>query len=249
MGEIMSRTVERSDHAAAHPLVKAYTRTRLRQLFEGFDDISICAAPDGCPKLPGRRASNAPPVDARGSSMGWNLIIKARKPRRDAARARTIAAPRVTGGRPRWARSIAPRAFAAGLTDLAANGSNAGAARERLYSDLPGRMLARAPHAHCPLRAATLWRRGRARPLPRLQPARQRPVRAGRPRSSRARRLCADRLVSRSGAPAPFPRGVPHKEWNLFEMRPKNARHQVSLGARALPALGDARPGVPVDRR
>ena len=30
MGELMSRTVERSDNAAAHPLVKAYTRERLK---------------------------------------------------------------------------------------------------------------------------------------------------------------------------------------------------------------------------
>src|SRR5262249_36391343 len=33
MGEIMSRTVERSDHAAAHPLVKAYTSAGLAKLF------------------------------------------------------------------------------------------------------------------------------------------------------------------------------------------------------------------------
>ena len=79
MGEIMSRTVERSDNAAAHPLVKAYTRTRLRQLFEGFDDISIVQRqmePEAVP-----RTLRFMPRRHLGTIMGWNLIIKARKPK------------------------------------------------------------------------------------------------------------------------------------------------------------------------
>ena len=46
-----------------------------------------------------------------------------------------------------------------------------------------------------------------------------------------------------------FPRGVPHKQWNLYEMRPGNADVKYPVGAGALPALGDARPGVPAHRR
>jgi len=79
MGEIMSRTVERSDNAAAHPLVKAYTRKRLRQLFEGFDDISIVQRqmePEAVP-----RSLRFMPRRHLGTIMGWNLIIKARKPK------------------------------------------------------------------------------------------------------------------------------------------------------------------------
>ena len=79
MAELMSRSVERSDNAAAHPLVKAYTRKRLRRLFDGFTDISIVQRQ--------MEAKTIPPVlrslsrQALGAFMGWNLIIKARKPR------------------------------------------------------------------------------------------------------------------------------------------------------------------------
>jgi ubiquinone/menaquinone biosynthesis C-methylase UbiE len=80
MGELMSRTVERSDNAAAHPLVKAYTRKRLGQLFEGFRDISIVQRQLEFKAIPRMLRFVAP--DTLGAIMGWNLIIKARKPRR-----------------------------------------------------------------------------------------------------------------------------------------------------------------------
>ena len=79
MGEIMSRTVERSDNAAAHPLVKAYTTTRLMQLFEGFVDRSIVQRqmePSAVPRM-----LRFVPRANLGTLMGWNLIIKARKPK------------------------------------------------------------------------------------------------------------------------------------------------------------------------
>jgi hypothetical protein len=79
MGEIMSRTVERSDNAAAHPLVKAYTKTRLMQLFEGFVDRSIVQRqmePSAVPRM-----LRFVPRANLGTVMGWNLIIKARKPK------------------------------------------------------------------------------------------------------------------------------------------------------------------------
>jgi glycosyltransferase involved in cell wall biosynthesis/ubiquinone/menaquinone biosynthesis C-methylase UbiE len=78
MGEIMSRAVERSDNAAAHPLVKAYTREGLRRLFEAFVDIEIlqrqldaAAVPRVLARVPRRYLERI---------MGWNLIVKARKP-------------------------------------------------------------------------------------------------------------------------------------------------------------------------
>ena len=80
MGEIMSRTVERSDNAAAHPLVKAYTKRRLSQLFEGFVDRSIVQRqmePSAVPRV----LRFVPRADL-GRVMGWNLVIKARKPKR-----------------------------------------------------------------------------------------------------------------------------------------------------------------------
>jgi len=78
-GEIMSRTVERSDNAAAHPLVKVYTKERLRTLFQDFVDIEIVQRqlePEGVPLVVGYvpRRYLAP-------IMGWNLVLKANKPK------------------------------------------------------------------------------------------------------------------------------------------------------------------------
>ncbi len=80
MGEIMSRAVERSDNAGAHPLVKTYTKAGLRELFEDFVEIEIlqrqmeaAAVPRVLARVPRRYLERI---------MGWNLIIKARKPNR-----------------------------------------------------------------------------------------------------------------------------------------------------------------------
>ena len=78
IGEIMSRSVERSDNAAARPLVKVYTKKRLRGLFAAFEDIQIVQrqmVPAEKPHLL-RRV----PLETVGKIMGWNLIIKAKKP-------------------------------------------------------------------------------------------------------------------------------------------------------------------------
>jgi hypothetical protein len=78
MHDIMSETVEITANDAK-PLVKVYTRRRLRELFSGFDDISIVKrqlmpveVPDWLKWIP---------QDTAEKLMGWNLIIKARKPR------------------------------------------------------------------------------------------------------------------------------------------------------------------------
>lgn len=78
MGEIMSRSVERSDNAAARPLVKVYTPQRLRNLFEGFEDIEIVQRQMVAAEKP--RLLTSVPLPTLGKCMGWNLIIKARKP-------------------------------------------------------------------------------------------------------------------------------------------------------------------------
>jgi ubiquinone/menaquinone biosynthesis C-methylase UbiE/glycosyltransferase involved in cell wall biosynthesis len=78
-GEIMSRTVERSDNAAAHPLVKVYTKERLRTLFNDFVDIEIVQRqlePEGVPRVIGYV-----PRRYLAKIMGWNLVLKANKPR------------------------------------------------------------------------------------------------------------------------------------------------------------------------
>jgi len=78
MGEIMSSAVERSDNAAARPLVKVYTKPRLQALFNGFNHISIVQRQMVRAEVP--RLLVRIPLTRLGAFMGWNLIIKARKP-------------------------------------------------------------------------------------------------------------------------------------------------------------------------
>jgi glycosyltransferase involved in cell wall biosynthesis/ubiquinone/menaquinone biosynthesis C-methylase UbiE len=78
VGEVMSRTVERSE-IGARPLVKVYSRRRLRQLFGDFTGIAIVQRQLIPAEVP-RKLSRIP---ARwlGRIVGWNLIIKAYKSR------------------------------------------------------------------------------------------------------------------------------------------------------------------------
>ena len=78
MGELMSRSVERTDNDA-RPLVKVYTRNRLRRLFNQFTDISIVQRQMVPEELSPSLRSLLPMIERRA---GWNLIIKARKPGR-----------------------------------------------------------------------------------------------------------------------------------------------------------------------
>jgi hypothetical protein len=78
MGDIMSAAVERSDNAAARPLVKVYTKPRLRALFNRFTDIEIIRRQMVHSEVP--KLLSRVPVAELGKIMGWNLIIKARKP-------------------------------------------------------------------------------------------------------------------------------------------------------------------------
>jgi hypothetical protein len=73
MGGILSRSVEISGHDA-RPLVKVYTRDRLRTLFAAFRDVAILQrqlTPEELP-LPLR------PLRVMVERVaGWNLIVKA----------------------------------------------------------------------------------------------------------------------------------------------------------------------------
>ena len=78
MADIMSRSVERTGNEA-RPLVKVYTKPRLRALFHAFADIRILQRQIS-PELVPRRLRTLLPLVER--LAGWNLIIKARKRRR-----------------------------------------------------------------------------------------------------------------------------------------------------------------------
>jgi glycosyltransferase involved in cell wall biosynthesis/ubiquinone/menaquinone biosynthesis C-methylase UbiE len=79
MGEIMSRHVELG---TAKPLVKVYTKHRLRELFAPrFENISIVQQQMTPAEIP-RRLQGRVTAATLGRLAGWNLILKADKPRR-----------------------------------------------------------------------------------------------------------------------------------------------------------------------
>jgi ubiquinone/menaquinone biosynthesis C-methylase UbiE len=76
MADIMSRTVERTGNDA-RPLVKVYTKSRLRALFKDFGDVQIVQR-QIAPELVPRRLRRF--MDVIEKLAGWNLIVKATKP-------------------------------------------------------------------------------------------------------------------------------------------------------------------------
>jgi len=77
MGEIMSRHVELSQ-TDARPLVKAYTKARVRRVFKNFKSVRVIKRQLIKEELP--RIIRWLPVGVAGRIMGWNLIVKANKP-------------------------------------------------------------------------------------------------------------------------------------------------------------------------
>jgi ubiquinone/menaquinone biosynthesis C-methylase UbiE len=77
MGEIMSRTVERSANEA-RPLVKVYTKARARALFDNFTAIEVLRRQLQREELPDLLK---PAVSFLEPRVGWNLIVKAAKHR------------------------------------------------------------------------------------------------------------------------------------------------------------------------
>ena len=77
MGEIMSRSVERSANEA-RPLVKVYTKRRIRALFEDFADVAIFQRQLLAEELPHLLKWTLPLGERL---FGWNLIVKATKGR------------------------------------------------------------------------------------------------------------------------------------------------------------------------
>ena len=75
IGDVLSRVVERSANDA-RPLVKVYTRKRLRRLFSQFVDISIVQRQMVPDELPERLRPHLRRIER---VAGWNLIIKAHK--------------------------------------------------------------------------------------------------------------------------------------------------------------------------
>ncbi|PYQ97519.1 MAG: hypothetical protein DMF95_09945 [Acidobacteria bacterium] len=82
IGEIMSRHVEITENDA-RPLVKVYTGRRLKRLFEGFDPRVVYKRQMIAAELPEefQWILKWMKLETAGRLMGWNVIIKATKPR------------------------------------------------------------------------------------------------------------------------------------------------------------------------
>ena len=78
MGEIMSRTVELST-SGARPLVKVYMSRQLRDLFKDFRDVNIYRRQMVASEVP--KWLQFMPLTQLEKLIGWNLIVKAVKPR------------------------------------------------------------------------------------------------------------------------------------------------------------------------
>jgi len=77
VGEIMSRHVEFTE-TGSRPLVKVYSRTRLRQMFARFDNVQIVKRQMTAAEIP--LFSRWIPLNFAAQLLGWNLIVKATKP-------------------------------------------------------------------------------------------------------------------------------------------------------------------------
>jgi SAM-dependent methyltransferase len=77
MAEIMSSKVERSANEAK-PLVKVYTPARAAALFDGFERLEILQRQLEAFELPALLRRWRAEIERR---YGWNLIVKASKPR------------------------------------------------------------------------------------------------------------------------------------------------------------------------
>lgn len=78
MGEIMSRHIELST-SGARPLVKVYSSGQLRRMFRRFTNIEMFRRQMLAEEVPDWLKSI--PVETLQRFIGWNLIIKAEKPR------------------------------------------------------------------------------------------------------------------------------------------------------------------------
>ena len=77
VGEIMSRHVEFTE-TGSRPLVKVYSRTRLRQMFARFDNVQIVKRQMTAAEIP--LSLRWIPLNFAAQLLGWNLIVKATKP-------------------------------------------------------------------------------------------------------------------------------------------------------------------------
>lgn len=75
IGDILSESVEISQKGAK-PLVKVYTKKRLKKLFKDFENIKIVQRQMVKAELPTKWI----PLSIAGKLAGWNLILKATKP-------------------------------------------------------------------------------------------------------------------------------------------------------------------------
>ena len=231
MGEIMSRHVEISEHGSK-PLVKVYTAKRLRQMFRDFEDIRICKRQLLREELPPRLKWM--PLGLAGRLFGWNLIVKARKPLNGRAR-----------------RNDRRPAHASVKNDTKANDNDSERSLSEVHSSVLERELTgeKLSFDEWLKRRRETKRQYVETTLACVDVLREREPDAVKATIAAAEEFLAhkfDLLGSGPFVPADpdrpaldgyqpidwyldpvrqlrFPRGIPHKRWKLFEMRPGNA--------------------------
>ena len=251
MADIMSRTVERTGNDA-RPLVKVYTKPRLRALFAAFDGHPDRAAPDfaGARASPaaaaaaGRRAARRLESDYQGAKAGARVM---RERGRAAARA---AAPPAAAGRahPASRRADGPTSWPR-RASRRPSGSPARPSEPPCSSICRTRASIACAGRHPDLVRATIDAAARVlrHEFDLLGSGPYTPVDPDRPADASGYRPIDWYLDPVSGLR--FPRGVP-----LARLEPRAdaagpRRHQAAVGARPLPALAAARPGLSPDRR
>ncbi len=258
MAEIMSRTVERTGNDA-RPLVKVYTKPRLRALFD-VRRHSHRAAPNLAGAGPSAAARLLPIVERM---VGWNLIIKAAKAarviRERASRSALEAAtPAAAGARSlppprRWSEELAeagvkpPTGWSRCQSRAACMSTSRDAAMDRLRVRHPGPRQGDPGAAERVLRHEfDLLGSGPYEPVDPDREADRAAIVRSTGISIRCRRLR-------------FPRGVPLAEWDLDRMRPGGAdiklpwelarcQHWPLLG-QAFRFTGDERFALEIARR
>ena len=255
MGEIMSRTVERTGNDA-RPLVKVYTQAAAARAVRApsttSGSCSVRFRRSSC------RAGCGGCCRSSSGSPGWNLIIKARKPRalmRATGRPtrRAAAPPARAPAAP--AAEPPPRRWADELADAGVSPATSGSPDGRRPAAPVRRSAGRRASSICAARIRRCVRAtiaaADARPPPRVQSARQRPVSR---RSIRTRRRRAAAISRSTGTSirlraCVFRAAFRIAQWNLEQMRPGRADIKLPWELAPLPALAAARPGLPADRR
>lgn len=230
IGEIMSQHVEISAHDS-RPLVKVYTAARLRRMFNTFDSVAITKRQLIGVEMPAHLKWM--PISLASRLMGWNLIVKAHKPggrRLDRLAHQTKVLSKVAGNLAirKWRQSrFVPRSTLD--AELVSAGHDFRSWLEtrklskRTYAEISDVAVAGLKTGHPDVARRTIEAAEQAitHKFDLLGSGLYEPVDPDRP--ARANGYRPIDWYFDPVRNVRFPRGIPVREWKLYEMRPKDA--------------------------